>query len=187
MQWATPSTDVDTKLPESVVEFLDFKHTRLKLKIFPVLLALNVLYVEVDEVPSFFALSCIFRLSSIFFPTMVQFAFGIVVPFSLSEALTSYQATCSENKSVLRGHYVNREYKPDVSPKIYINSFEAPPVKLKNKSFKMFLNCKYPESVLYSSPSLRDLCKSAGISTFPRTKWYGGGKTLDWIFIMCIL
>ena len=54
----------------------------------------------------------------------------------------------------------------------YINSFL--PVKLKNKSFKMFPDCKYPESVLYSSPSLQDLCKSAGISTFPRTKWYGG-------------
>ena len=54
----------------------------------------------------------------------------------------------------------------------YINSFEALPFKL--KSFKMFPNYKYPESVLYSSPSLQDLCKSAGISTFPRTKWYGG-------------
>ena len=40
--------------------------------------------------------------------------------FLLTPSLTSYQATCSENKSVLRGHYVNREYKPDVSPKIYI-------------------------------------------------------------------
>ena len=59
----------------------------------------------------------------------------------------------------------------------YINSFL--PVELKNKSFKMFHNCKYPESVLYSSPSLQDLCKSAGISTFPRTKWYGGGR--HWI------
>ena len=59
----------------------------------------------------------------------------------------------------------------------YINSFL--PVDLKNKSFKMFHNCKYPESVLYSTPSLQDLCKSAGISTFPRTKWYGGGR--HWI------
>ena len=64
----------------------------------------------------------------------------------------------------------------------YINSFL--PVELKNKSFKMFHNCKYPESVLYSTPSLQDLCKSAGISTFPRTKWYGGGR--HWIgFFLC--
>ena len=55
----------------------------------------------------------------LFFPTMARFAFDIVIPFSLSETLISYQATCSENKSSLRGHYVNREYKPDVSPKIY--------------------------------------------------------------------
>ena len=66
----------------------------------------------------------------------------------------------------------------------YINSFL--PVELKNKSFKMFHNCKYPESVLYSTPSLQDLCKSAGISTFPRTKWYGGGR--HWIgFFLCAL
>ena len=120
MQWATPSTDVDTNLPESVVEFLDFQAHQTQAEHFSSAISIKCLVCRGRRSTLFFCIELHFPSVLYFFPTMVQFAFGIVVPFSLSEALTSYQATCSENKSVLRGHYVNREYKPDVSPKIYI-------------------------------------------------------------------
>ena len=162
-----------------------FKHTSLKLNIFPVLLAFNVLYVEVDAMPLFLHwVAVAFSACPLFFPTMTQFAFDIVIPFFYQKTLISYQATCSENKSALRGHYVNRKYKPDVSPKIYKQLWGFT-VQIE-EVLKCFPITNIQRVFYILAPHCRICVNQQGSQLF-REQSGTGEKTLDWIFFICIL